>query len=78
MKLGWSPLAAETAEAPGQVILFHMREGRVAKHVGMISAAGDCARFIHAYAGHGVVESALGEPWRRRIVARFAFPERKS
>ncbi|MGB3409057.1 MAG: peptidase, partial [Jannaschia sp.] len=28
-----------------------------------------------AYSGHGVVESPLSAPWRRRIVARFEFPE---
>ncbi|MEQ9675505.1 MAG: peptidase, partial [Roseovarius indicus] len=33
------------------------------------------ASFIHAYSGHGVVESPLSAPWRRRIVARFAFPQ---
>ncbi|RMD92718.1 MAG: peptidase, partial [Alphaproteobacteria bacterium] len=34
------------------------------------------ARFIHSYSGHGVVENPLSEPWARRVVARFAFPER--
>jgi len=56
---------------PGQVILFRMREGAVAKHLGLQSAP---HRFIHAYSGHGVVESALTPAWSRRIVARFAFP----
>ena len=59
----------------GQVILFRMREGSVAKHLGMISETGAAARFIHAYTGHGVIESPLSIPWRRRIVARFQFPE---
>jgi NlpC/P60 family putative phage cell wall peptidase len=58
--------------ASGDVLLFRMREGAVAKHVGL-QAEG--ASFIHAYSGHGVVESALSQPWRRRIVARFAFPK---
>ncbi|GAB5431674.1 MAG: NlpC/P60 family protein [Epibacterium sp.] len=57
---------------PGQVILFRMRAGAVAKHLGLQS---DSARFIHAYSGHGVVESALTPAWQRRIVARFAFPD---
>lgn len=65
-------LAQETA---GDVILFRMREGSVAKHLGVVSDVGARARFIHAYSGHGVVETALSAPWRRRIVARFAFPE---
>lgn len=64
-----------TAEAPGDVILFRMREGSVAKHLGIVASTGVGATFIHAYSGHGVVEGALSAPWRRRIVARFAFPE---
>ncbi|KIC29611.1 NlpC/P60 family protein [Leisingera sp. ANG-M6] len=95
--------------APGDVILFRMREGSVAKHLGvqasvteLRAAPGPAGRvrrarpvgggmgaawpigqadvfsckpsFIHAYAGHGVVESPLSPPWQRRIVARFHFP----
>ncbi|KJS41688.1 MAG: peptidase [Roseovarius sp. BRH_c41] len=62
-------------EAVGDVILFRMREGSVAKHLGVVAELGAHASFIHAYSGHGVVETALSAPWRRRIVARFAFPE---
>ena len=58
---------------PGDVLLFRMRTGAVAKHLGLVSRIED-ARFIHAYAGHGVIESPLSHPWRRRIVARFRFP----
>ncbi|SEK38111.1 putative phage cell wall peptidase, NlpC/P60 family [Roseovarius azorensis] len=65
------------AEAPGDVILFRMREGSVAKHLGVLAATGARASFIHAYSGHGVVECALSAPWRRRIVARFAFPDER-
>ncbi|MEW2913330.1 peptidase [Leisingera sp. JC11] len=103
--------------APGDVILFRMREGSVAKHLGvqsvieMRAAPGPAGRvrsarvvlearlrhdggrtgagrpvgraelcsskpsFIHAYAGHGVVESPLSPPWQRRLVARFHFPK---
>lgn len=95
--------------AVGDVILFRMREGSVAKHLGVqaavtepraalgpaererssrpeggstgavrpVSRAELCSNtpsFIHAYAGHGVVESPLSPPWQRRIVARFHFP----
>ncbi|MFW8593256.1 peptidase [Cribrihabitans neustonicus] len=80
------------AAAPGDVVLFRMREGAVAKHLGVQSevcgqsdvcsgppgGVGQILRgpaFIHAYAGHGVVESPLTPPWRRRIVARFHFPK---
>jgi NlpC/P60 family putative phage cell wall peptidase len=60
--------------APGDVLLFRMRTGSVAKHMGLQSQTGAQAAFIHAYTGHGVVESRLTLPWARRIVARFAFP----
>ncbi|THH38317.1 peptidase [Aliishimia ponticola] len=61
--------------APGDVLLFRMRAGSVAKHLGLQAATGDYPTFVHAYSGHGVLESAFTLPWRRRVVARFAFPE---
>lgn len=61
--------------ALGDVVLFRMRAGAVAKHLGVQSALAPHARFIHAYSGHGVVESSLSPPWQRRIVARFQWPE---
>lgn len=60
---------------PGDVILFRMRAGCVAKHLGLIGQGGPTPSFIHAYTGHGVVESPLSAPWARRIVAAFAFPK---
>lgn len=59
---------------PGQVLLIRMRECAVAKHLGVLAEAGPAASFIHAYTGHGVVESPLSTPWLRRVVARFEFP----
>ncbi len=61
--------------APGDVLLFRMRAGAVAKHLGIVTEAGEAPRFVHAYSGHGVVESPLSGPWARRVVARFAFPK---
>lgn len=58
----------------GDVLLFRMREGAIAKHLGIIARAAPDATFVHAYQGHGVVESALTEAWRRRVVACFSFP----
>lgn len=79
-----SPLPPGAAWQPGDVLLFRMRAGSVAKHLGILGetsrrrAGGDDAAtamtFVHAYAGHGVVESALTPPWARRVVARFAWP----
>ena len=60
--------------APGDVLLFRMRDGSVAKHVGIQARIGAGASFVHAYSGHGVIESALTAPWARRVVARFALP----
>ncbi|MGR3708244.1 MAG: NlpC/P60 family protein [Alterinioella nitratireducens] len=67
------PLAEESH---GDLLLFRMRRGTVAKHLGLQAETGPAPTFIHAYSGHGVIESALTPPWERRIVARFAFPER--
>ncbi len=61
-------------EAPGDVLLFRMAPGAVAKHLGIAGRVGPAASFVHAYSRHGVVESPLSAPWKRRIVARFAFP----
>jgi NlpC/P60 family putative phage cell wall peptidase len=61
--------------AVGDVLLFRMRHGSIAKHLGIQSVIGEGASFVHAYTGHGVVESALSHPWQRRIAARFSFPD---
>ena len=68
------PVDRDMAWLPGQVLLFRMRQGAIAKHLGILSQAGDEARFIHAYNHHGVIESPLTLPWRARVVARFCFP----
>ena len=54
--------------APGDLLLFRMRPGSVAKHLGILSAPDV---FIHSMSGHGVVESPLSAPWAARVVARF-------
>lgn len=63
------------AAEPGDVLVFRMRAGSIAKHLGIQSETGPTPRFIHAYTDHGVVESPLSQPWERRIAARFAFPK---
>ena len=60
--------------AMGDVLLFRMRAGSVAKHLGIVSVVGPEASFIHANTGHGVTESPLSAPWMRRVVAKFEFP----
>ncbi len=68
---------AQADVAPGDVLLFRMRDGGIAKHLGIAARTGRevGSTFIHAYSGHGVVESPLSGPWARRVVARFEFPE---
>lgn len=59
----------------GDVLLFRMRQDAPAKHLGILSGSGVRPAFIHAYSGHGVVESSLSLPWLRRIAAVYHFPE---
>ena len=56
---------------PGALILFRMRPGAIAKHVGVLSAPD---RFIHAYERLGVIEEPLTPAWQRRIAFAFLFP----
>jgi NlpC/P60 family putative phage cell wall peptidase len=69
----------DVAEAcTGDVILFRMRAGAIAKHVGILSGTDSRARshFIHAYERTGVIEEHLTPAWQRRIAFAFRFPER--
>ena len=68
------PLETSAPLNTGDVLLFRMRAGSVAKHLGIVGKTASAPSFIHAYSGHGVVESPLSQPWQRRIAARFEFP----
>lgn len=62
--------------APGDVAILRMAEGAVAKHVGVLAVAPAGYRtLIHAYSGHGVVESPLTPAWSRKIAAVYRFPD---
>lgn len=63
------------AGSAGDVVLMRMRDGAVAKHLGIEAVKDGLPTLIHAYTAHGVVESPLSRPWARRIVARFSFPD---
>jgi NlpC/P60 family putative phage cell wall peptidase len=64
---------------PGDVLLFRMRAAGPAKHLGILATGADGnPTVVHAYSGVGVVESPLGEAWRRRVVAAFRFREGES
>ncbi len=73
--LRWMRAVPVAERQPGDVILFRMRDGAVAKHLGIAAENAGSPSFIHAYTGHGVVESPLSAPWARRIAACFAFPD---
>ena len=64
-------LAPCGSDAVGAILVMRMRAGAVAKHLAIGTGTGT---FIHAYSKHGVVESWLTPPWRRRIAAAFAWP----
>lgn len=68
------PLGPASPLAPGEVLLFRMCERGAAKHLGILTDAGDAPRFVHAYERHGVIESPLSQPWAARIAGRFRFP----
>ena len=70
----WLVEVADSDVTLGNVLLFRMRTGSIAKHLGIVSAVGPEAKFIHAYTGHGVIESPLSAPWLRKVAARFEFP----
>ena len=62
----------------GDVILFRMRPGAIAKHCGILSGRGRYGRtnrFIHAYERTGVIEEPLTAAWQRREAYAFRFPD---
>ncbi len=62
---------------PGDLVLFRWREGRPAKHCGLLDEAeGERLRLIHAYEGAAVVSSLLTPGWARRIAGCFQFIDR--
>jgi NlpC/P60 family putative phage cell wall peptidase len=68
-------IAPAEAEA-GDLLLFRMRVGAAAAHLGLQAAAGGAPTVIHAYTRRGVVESALGPALARRVAAAFRLPRR--
>lgn len=64
--------------ALGDVLLFRMRRRAVAKHLAVLSSTSEVPRMIHAISGRAVAETTLTPDWRKRIVAQFAFPQRRA
>lgn len=70
-------LVAPGEGRPGDAVLLRMRTGGTAKHLGILAQDRSSAwTLIHAYSGHGVVESPLTPAWSRRIVGTYRFPYR--
>lgn len=67
-------MPADRQIATGDIALLRMRDGAAARHLGIVTGTPRSLRLIHAYSGRGVVESVLGKPLRRRMVARFRLP----
>lgn len=65
-----TPITIESARG-GDTIVFRMREGRIAKHIAILSRA---STMIHAQSRDRVREIALAPYWRRHVVAAFVFP----
>jgi NlpC/P60 family putative phage cell wall peptidase len=63
-------IAPDQAQA-GDVIVFRLRKGAVAKHAAILTGS---SSMIHAMEGTLASEVPLSPWWRRRIAAAFAFP----
>ncbi|MEL7464528.1 MAG: peptidase [Pseudomonadota bacterium] len=65
------------SEAPsvGDVLLFRMSPEGPAKHLAIQSSDEGEGAIIHAYSGRSVMETPFATSWRRRLVARFQYPE---
>ena len=57
---------------PGDVIVFRLRQGFVAKHAAIVATP---ETMIHAMEDCPVSEVALSMWWRRRIAGAFRFPQ---
>lgn len=57
---------------PGDVILFRLRRGTVAKHAAIVATE---TTMIHAMEGCAVSEVSLSPWWRRHIAGAFRFPD---
>lgn len=66
------PVPREMA-MPGDVVIFRLRAGVVAKHAAIIVSP---TTMIHAVEGAPVSEISLSLWWRRRIAGAFRFPVR--
>lgn len=64
--------AAIGGERPGDVLVFRLKAGLVAKHAAILASP---ATMIHAVEGAAVSEVAYAAWWRRRLAGVFTFRE---
>lgn len=57
--------------APGDVLVFRMREGAVAKHAAVLATPGT---IVHAIEDRLAAEIPFSAWWRRRVAAVYSFP----
>lgn len=62
----------------GDVVVLRMIPGGPAKHLAVLAADMGAPTLVHAYSGHGVVESPLIPAWRAKIAGAFRFPARST
>lgn len=62
---------AIAAASPGDVLVFRLRAGLVAKHAAILVTP---TTIVHAIEGAKVAEVPLSPWWRRRIASAFSFP----
>lgn len=55
----------------GDILLFYIRAHGPATHLGVATSF---THMVHAHSGASVTETAVGDPWRRRLAAAFSFP----
>ena len=60
------------AAGAGDVLVFRMRKGRVARHCAILTSA---SRFVHAWEATPVIETALTPWWSGRIAGVFRLPQ---
>lgn len=71
----WMLMVPVADAGPGALVLFRIRRGAIAKHIGILTGpASGPASFLHSYEGLGVVEEPLTPTWARRIALAFLFP----
>jgi NlpC/P60 family putative phage cell wall peptidase len=70
MSRHFTPVALPNCR-PGDVLAFRFRDHRPATHLAIVVSP---THMIHAHCGACVAEVPLVEPWRKRLVAAFAFP----